>query len=183
MTTHYKLGPSKSKQWTLCQASIPYIEANRDRLPPSGSRYADEGTKAHEFGEQVLKGTITLAAVPDDFRPHVKTYVEACQVLVTPHSWVAIERQVPLFYAPDGFGTVDFLVVNASGIHVRDLKYGAGVLVESCYNKQLAIYAWSAICDIVDAGMVEFENNTRVTIHAIQPRQLDLRPLRRTTYL
>lgn len=167
---HYKLGPSKAKQWTLCTASVPYIDANRDRLPPNGSKYADEGTKAHEYGEQVLRGTLSLDKVPEDFRPHVQTYVQACQALVTPHAWVAIERQVPLFYAPDGFGTVDFLCVGASGIHVRDLKYGAGVLVESQYNKQLAIYAWSAICDLVDAGMYEFPDNTRVTIHAIQPR-------------
>lgn len=170
MPTHYKLGPSKAKQWTACTASVAYIDANRDRLPPSGSRYADEGTKAHEYGEQVLKGKIKLANVPDDFRPHVATYVEACQNLITPHAWTAIERSVPLFYAPDGFGTVDFICVSGSGIHVRDLKYGAGVLVHSNYNKQLAIYAWSAICDLVDAGIYEFPVNTRVTIHAIQPR-------------
>ena len=175
-TTHHKIGPSKSKQWTECTASISYIEANAHRLPPSGSVYADEGTKAHEYGEKVLLNQLDLRTIPDDFRQPVTDYVIAVRKLMTPHSWVGIERVVPLFYNledPTATGTVDALIVQtqpALAVHVRDYKHGAGVLVKSEFNKQLSIYAFSAIVDLEDAGLFSFPPATPVTIHAIQPR-------------
>lgn len=174
MSQHSKIGPSKAKQWTECTASVSFIEQNERRLPPErGSSYADEGTTAHRYGEEVLKGELTLDQVPDDFRPHVALYVQTCRELIpTDGSWhvVHIEEEVPLFYKPQDIGTVDFLVATKDAIHVRDLKYGAGVLVQSEHNKQLAIYAWSAIRPLLDNDLFPWPPDTVVTIHAIQPR-------------
>jgi hypothetical protein len=172
-TAHHRLGPSKSKQWTACTASIRYIEENSHRIPRGSSKYADEGTKAHEYGEQVLRGQLALSDVPSDFRLPVGKYAAACQALITPHSQVFIERSVPLFYNPedpDARGTVDFAVVSDNAIHIRDYKHGEGVLVVSDYNMQLAIYAQSIIEDLTDAGLYDFSPSMQVTIHAIQPR-------------
>lgn len=176
LRTHHKLGPSSSKRWTECTASIAYIEANTHRLPLSGSVYADEGTKAHEYGELALTNRLDLRTLPDEFRQPVTDYVVAVRKLMTPHSWVGIERVVPLFYNaedPEATGTVDAIVVQtapALAVHVRDYKHGAGVLVKSEFNKQLAIYAYSAVVDLEDAGLFSFLPATPVTIHAIQPR-------------
>ena len=168
---HSRLSPSKATQWTNCTASIPFIEENAARLPrEQSSAYADEGTEAHSWSEQVLKGDITLEAVPDEFRPHVKVYVESILALIEPGSRLLVEQRVPLFYLPEERGTVDATVITPlPKIHIRDLKYGAGVLVKSAFNKQLSIYAWSLICQLIDSG-IDLELDTPVTIHAVQPR-------------
>lgn len=173
MSTHSNLGPSKAKQWTECTASVAFIEANEHRLPRDrGSVYADEGTTAHRWCEQVLKGEVDIADVPEELRPHVGRYVETCRALIPTEGWyvLGIEREVSLFYKPTDLGTVDFLLATAGAIHIRDYKHGEGVLVHSEWNKQLAIYAWSAILPLVETGVFEWPEDTRVTIQAIQPR-------------
>lgn len=169
MSTHSRLSPSSSKAWTECTIQPSYVERNAYRIPPDrGSAYADEGTLAHKYGEEVLREMLGIDEVPDAFRPFIRTYVDSCTALLHPDSQVFIEWPVSLFYKPEDIGTVDFLAISDKGIHVRDLKYGAGVLVNSEYNKQLAIYAWSAICAL--EHLYDFPPAFPVTIHAIQPR-------------
>ncbi len=178
MSDHFHASPSSAKQWTECTASIPFIEQLRQegKIPRHSvsSAYSLEGTEAHSWGEKVLRNQITLAQVPDAFRGPVSIYVKACEDLLRPNAYRGVELRVPLFYAPEGRGTIDWFVINTDPveIHVRDLKYGEGVLVKSEFNKQLAIYAWSAILNVVDnEGTFDmFPLDTPVTIHAIQPR-------------
>ncbi len=173
MKKHARLSPSKSKQWSTCTASLDFIDSNRHRLPVENTVYADEGTRAHDWGEKALQAVFNGKPKPDippELVLPVGTYVKACAALYKPGSTIFIERKVPLFYAPDDIGTVDFAIVTGDAIHVRDYKHGEGVLVRSVENTQLAIYAWSIICDLQDAGLYEFPPSTPVTIHAIQPR-------------
>jgi len=173
VSTHSNLGPSKAKQWTECTASVQFIEENEHRLPRDrGSVYADEGTTAHRWCELVLKGEVALGDVPAALRPHVGRYVETCRALMPDGGFhvLGIEREVSLFYKPTDIGTVDFIVATAEVIHIRDYKHGEGVLVHSDWNKQLAIYAWSAILPLVETGVFDWADDTKVTIQAVQPR-------------
>ncbi|GAB6151611.1 hypothetical protein JCM17380_03610 [Desulfosporosinus burensis] len=48
-------------------------------------------------------------------------------------------------YAPEGFGTGDFVIVSDDILDVIDLKYGKGVLVSAKHNTQMMLYALGAL--------------------------------------
>lgn len=167
--THARLSPSSSKQWTACTASIAYIEANRHRIPKdTGSVWSREGTEAHDWAAKVLTGACALLDVPADFRQPVGDYCTHCMELTPAGVTPLVEVQAPLFYQPSGKGTCDFAVVSDSLVIVRDYKHGAGVLVHSEENTQLAIYAMSLIRHLED--VYNFGPDTEVNIMVYQPR-------------
>ena len=181
---HARLSPSSSKQWSTCTASLALIEANPHRvIADECSRYADEGTQAHEWAAKVLMGQVTIDQVPDgvalrdpkfpesNFREHVADYVDHCRSVTPKGVKPVIEAKVPLFYQPTETGTCDFAAMTNSVIVIRDLKYGAGVLVSSHENPQLAIYALSFIRQYGD--MMNFTKDTVVNIAVFQPRHRD----------
>lgn len=163
---HARLAPSASERWLHCTASVQACGDTRDE----GSAYANEGTEAHDWAEKVLSGKTIIDEVPENFRPHVKFYTDHCQKLMLPGFDVYIESKVPLFYSPSDSGTMDFAVVSDEVVRVRDLKYGAGVLVEAQDNPQLAIYALSLIRDLQESGLYSFGPATLVDIGIVQPR-------------
>jgi hypothetical protein len=168
--THARLAPSASHQWTQCTGSIALIEANRHRIPKDDrSVYSDEGTEAHDHAANILLGKVTLEEIPEKFREHVGAYIEHCRAAAG-DGLVEIEVKVPLFYQPDATGTCDFISVSDERVVVRDLKYGAGVLVRSHENEQLAIYALSYLREMMDAGLWNFEPDTVIDIAVFQPR-------------
>ena len=168
--THARLAPSASHQWTQCTGSIAMIEANKHRVPKEDrSVYSDEGTEAHDHAANILLGKVTAEEIPEKFREHVGAYVAHCQS-TQGEGMAEIEVQVPLFYQPDSTGTCDFISVSDSRVVVRDLKYGAGVLVSSHENEQLAIYALSYLREMMDAGLWNFEPDTIIDIAVFQPR-------------
>lgn len=137
-----------------------------------GSIASREGTRAHDFAEAILNGRKTLEDIPEEFRPHLKTYIDHCNGLVPNGHAPYVEAKVPLFYSedPEDTGTCDFCVVTDDRITVRDLKYGAGVLVEAEDNSQLAIYALSFVEDLMADGMFDFGPATIIDIGIVQPR-------------
>lgn len=177
--THARLAPSASHQWTRCTGSIAMIEANRHRIPKDDrSVYSDEGTEAHDHAANILTGKVTIDQIPEKFREHVGAYVEHCRAAAG-DGMVEVEVQVPLFYQPDSTGTCDFVAVIVRKLDngttevrvvIRDLKYGAGVLVTSFENDQLAIYGLSWIREMIDAGLWSFEPDTIIDIAVFQPR-------------
>lgn len=184
--SHARLSPSSSKRWTTCTASIGYIEANTHRIPGDGSsRYSDEGTEAHDWAEKVLNGEIEDSEVPEHFAPALE-YVAHCRTLIeeNPHSESFIEYEAALFYETEPVekerngetvmalpsGTVDFALITEEKIIIRDLKYGAGVLVEAEGNTQLAIYAMSIIKELQDEGFYSFAPDTAISLGIVQPR-------------
>lgn len=167
--THARLAPSSSKNWTLCTAAPAYVEANKHRVPKdTGSIYADEGTKAHDFAADVLLKKITPEEVPDDFREAVMSYVNHCLSHVPEGESYEVEVEVPLFYQPDETGTCDFGYVSDERVVIRDLKHGAGVLYTSHFNPQLSIYAMGFILKM--EGLYEFTDDTLIDIKVVQPR-------------
>ena len=168
---HARAAPSGSKQWMNCTASLAFVEANRHRIPEDrGSVYAQEGTDAHDWAAKVLEDEIELSAVPENFRPHVGAYVDHCREMAEGADSVWIEAEIPLFYQPSETGTCDFAAVFPKRIVIRDLKYGAGVLVDSTENSQLSIYALSLIRYLEKERNYSFDLDTEVDIAPYQPR-------------
>lgn len=171
---HSDLSPSGSKRWLSCKAQPGFIKALKKagKVPEDdNSVWSDEGTVAHDWCSDVLTGKVTLDKVPNDFKPHVKEWVEICNALKfeTGCKTPLIEQKVPLFYLPEDKGTVDFAVWGDSGIHIRDFKYGQGVFVDAEENTQLAIYALSLIRYLESKGWL-FDGDTIVTMGIFQPR-------------
>lgn len=106
--------------------------------------------------------------IDDEMAGFVSDYVQAAKdieaSMVNP--MVKIEEKLDLSWlVPGMYGTGDFVAVETLGrIHVLDLKYGRGVLVEVEDNPQLKIYALGALREN-NPDMVE---EVVVTIH--QPR-------------
>jgi len=190
---HARLSPSDSKRWTNCTASIAYQEANAHRVIDSSSREADEGTQAHEWAAKTLMNEIIISQIPLDFREPVESYVLHCRDITPngvrthldtclseadlgfdpPDHAFFVEEQIPLFYQPTETGTADFLALESSGGLVsrlwgRDYKHGAGVLVTTAENTQLAIYIYSAIVRL--SGAYKFSDDTIVDLAVVQPR-------------
>ena len=175
---HARLAPSSAKRWVHCTASVAYCEENEALLREGDTRYADEGTVAHDFAEAVLSGRTAIADVPEDFRTHVGFYVDRCRSEAEGAVFTLVESKVPLFYDPDSTGTVDFAAVFLDRIVIRDLKYGAGVMVDATHNEQLAIYALSLIRSLESDGLISYDHDTLVDIGIIQPRYRGEDPVR-----
>ena len=190
---HARLSPSDSKRWTNCTASIAFQEANDHRVIDSSSRAADEGTEAHEWAAKVLMGEITISQIPESFREPVESYCLDCFDLGVgvrsslntcveeadlgfdpPLAAYFVEEQIPLFYQPEQYGTADWLSLvcgedgTVAKLYGRDYKHGAGVLVTTEENTQLAIYVYSAIVRLQSA--YKFRDDTVIDLAIIQPR-------------
>lgn len=166
MSEHARLSASGAHRWLRCPASVD-LEAT---LPDPGSRYAEEGTKAHELAERALKARCTAMDVegdyPADMRAHVQTYVDYVAELVTDPDLLWVERRVDYgAWVPDSFGTSDAMALVGTTLHTIDLKYGAGVRVDAKNNAQGRLYglgAYDALSFIADIDCV--------ATHIVQPR-------------
>ena len=192
--SHARLSPSDSKRWTHCSSSIAYQEANAHRVAKDNSTEASKiGTEAHEWAAKLLMGKIAPIDIPDEFRSYVVDYANHCTSLVPGAELTHldtciddaqngfdpaeraffVEEEIPLFYQEEQKGTADFMAlqsVNGEVTHFygRDYKHGAGVLVTTAENTQLAIYTYSAITRL--EGAFTFTDDTIVDMSVIQPR-------------
>ena len=177
-TKHYPWGPSAAKTWRGCPGSINFAaqEKAAGNIPKDEeSEYAAEGTRAHAYVDDCLTGKIKRGDIPANFMEHLSGYLDLADDLAETvgngDCVVMHEQQVPLFYQPDVYGTLDYGVVAEDGseVTILDLKYGAGVYVTAEENDQLAIYALSLMDDLVSQGYV-FTDDTEVSMMIYQPR-------------
>lgn len=155
MTTklHAKYSASSSERWIQCPGSIKLIE--KAPTPPE-SPYAEEGTRAHEALEFILKEAIRSKGKPftlaDGLRAkyggemirHALDCLKIVHSKLSPTSQVISEAKIDLdFIIPDVFfGTLDIAIIEEFGLlTVIDYKYGAGVVVNPKKNLQLIYYA------------------------------------------
>lgn len=171
---HSRLSPSKSHTWAYCTASIPFINANLDRIPPERpGPSAIEGTKAHTVAECLVLGRPTPKYATKDMLRHGKAYAEFVHQVKGPKAGVlgwGVEYRAPLYYLKSERGTVDFYANTATGLHLVDYKYGYDP-VSSVENTQMAIYARSlaeAECD--GMYMPELQDDSVITMTIFQPR-------------
>ncbi len=177
MTTsgHAKLAPSSAYRWSVCTASPAFIATNQEAgiIPKdSSSKYADEGTEAHNHAALMLDVPAFsgfMPKLPAEMEGFVINYVHFVRQHVEPGDRVYIERTVSLFYSPEETGTVDVLIVKKSGrVVIIDLKYGQGVSVEAFENPQLGIYAESAIRELEEIETIA--DDAQIDLFIYQPR-------------
>lgn len=175
---HAEYSASGSERWLACPGSH---ELSKKAPEPSPSKYADEGTTAHECLEFLLKNR--------DLLGHDKLHAEAC-VLYTEemvhHAWKAFgwilqeaqeaeilsETEVDtssVIGVPGQFGTLDAAIIRPfDRLTVVDYKYGAGVVVDpegedGRGNPQLILYG-HGLCEKYGFDFTEVE------LVVIQPR-------------
>ena len=178
MADHAFLSASSSHRWLECPPSAKLCAAH----PARGSPFAQQGTDAHSLaayklekalGRQVKDPTPDLdyydaemADCTDAYAAFVmEQLAEAktrCQDPI-----VLVEQKLDFCrWVPDGFGTGDACIVADDTLHVIDLKYGTGIIVDAQWNPQMMCYALGLL-EAYD-GIYEIKN-VRMTI--FQPRR------------
>lgn len=171
---HAKLSPSSSDIWLNCSGSL--INQPEDE----GSTFALEGTAAHAMAEHCLTKQIDATAAPahpdwerfdsPEMRDHVQTYLDYVRRHVGDGE-LFIEQRLQIHPMFGVWGTADAVVVGKDGvIHLADLKYGQGVLVEP-ESTQLLLYAIGAAASFTWLSDVPVHT---VTVHIVQPRRNNL---------
>ena len=173
---HAVLSASSSHRWLNCNPSARLEQEFEDRETEA----AAEGTAAHALAEHKLRKALKMRSRKpvskydsDEMDTYTDGYVEfvlealeeAKQLCSDPK--VLIEQKLDFScYVPDGFGTGDCLIVADRLLHIIDLKYGQGVLVDAVENPQMMLYALGTL-RIFDC----LYNITEVSMTIYQPRR------------
>lgn len=157
---HAVLSPSSAERWLHCTPSARLEAKEKD----TGSIYAQEGTLAHAIAEVKLKEysrKLTKKAAEDELlklqksdlfytgmMDEIQEYVDFCiasKNAMAPDAVMGVEERLDLSaYAPDSFGTGDCILIDQRRIHIIDLKFGTGQVVDVVENPQLKLYALGA---------------------------------------
>lgn len=172
--SHALLSPSAAERWIHCTAA-PLLE--RD-VPDTGSPYAEDGTRAHELCELLLRGgqTTYLTSVMEGageemcsaafyYRDLVAERLTRA-MLGTPDAKLIVEARLDMTrWVPECWGTGDALIIADDVMEVIDFKYGRGVRVDAVRNAQMMLYALGAMAAYGSAYNIE-----RVRMTIVQPR-------------
>src|SRR5436190_2339583 len=177
---HAKLGPSSYDRWSTCEGSVWMS----DGQPNNVSRYAAEGTVAHEIADMVLSEQIADASegvgqsfesdgftfvVDEEMAGYVEEYVEEVRSRVTDGAILFPEQQVRIGHltgVTGAEGVADAIIGNDKRTTVIDLKYGKGVRVNAEDNGQGRLYALGALHKFRQI----FDTIEEVEIVIVQPR-------------
>ena len=173
---HALLSDPSAHRWLHCPPSAK-LTAGVTEAP---SEAALQGTAAHALAEHKLRRALRQQSKrpvskyeDDEMNTHTDDYVD--YVLeqyeqakqTTPGAVIYIEQHLDFSnVVPGGFGTGDCLIVADGTLHVIDLKYGLGVLVEAEWNPQMMLYAIGALA-LFDA-LYDIE---QVALTVFQPRR------------
>lgn len=170
---HSILSPSGSHRWLNCTPSAMLEQEFENKTTEA----AEEGTAAHAFCEHKLRKLLKLRSkrpVSDYDSDEMQECTDAYVDFVNEQLEIAKQRcNDPLIlveekvdfsrYVPDGFGTVDCLIISDDELHIVDFKYGQGVLVDAFDNPQMKCYALGALetygnlYDITNVSMSIFQ--------------------------
>ncbi|MGG3383058.1 DUF2800 domain-containing protein [Heyndrickxia faecalis] len=158
---HALLSASSAHRWLICTPSARLEE----QFPDTTSDYAREGTLAHEIAELKLRKQFTEPMsqstysrrlnkfkkhelYQEEMLKHTDTYLDYLREItigMDVQPYVAVERQIDFSQVvPEGFGTVDCLIIGGDTLYITDFKYGKGVLVSAEDNPQMKLYALGA---------------------------------------
>lgn len=144
---HAVLSASSSHRWLHCNPSARLELEFEDRETEA----AAEGTAAHALAEHKLRKALKMRSTrpvskydSDEMEMYTDSYLEFVLEAIEearqdcPDPNVLIEQRLDFScYVPDGFGTGDCLIVADKLLHIIDLKYGQGVLVNAEENPQM----------------------------------------------
>jgi hypothetical protein len=152
---HAVLSASSAHRWLNCAPSARLEQTFADRE----TQAAAEGSAAHALAEHKLRRALKLqtkrpvsAYDSDEMDAYTDGYVQFVW-----RRWprrgrnartlsFLIEQKLDFSrWVPEGFGTGDALIVADDTLHILDLKYGQGVLVEAERNPQMMLYALGAL--------------------------------------
>lgn len=173
LNKHAILSASASHRWLECTPSAR-LELEFDN---QDSEAAKEGTAAHALAEHKLKKALHMRSRrpvseydSDEMEECTDNYVAFVMELVAKTKEtckdpiVLIEQHLDFSeYVPDGFGTGDCVLVSDNTLHIVDLKYGMGILVDAENNPQMKLYAlgalglFDALYDIREVSMTIFQ--------------------------
>ena len=173
---HAILSASSSHRWLNCNPSARLEREFADRETTA----AAEGTAAHALAEHKLKRRLKLRSErpvspfdTDEMEVCTDDYADFVMEQVTterrrdPNTQVFIEQRLDFScYVPEGFGTGDCLIVSRGRIHIIDLKYGMGLLVDSEENPQMKLYALAALTQYEEQYQIK-----KVKLTIFQPRR------------
>lgn len=175
---HAFLSASASHRWINCPPSAQLCADLKD----TGSDYARQGTDAHALCEYKVLAALSadytdptedleffdkeMDACTDEYRNYIlEQYEEAKKCCKDP--LILVEQRLDFSrWVPEGFGTGDCLIVADDVLHIIDMKYGLGILVEAEDNPQMRCYALGAL-DTYD-GIYDIKT-VKMTI--FQPRR------------
>lgn len=183
MGEHSINGPSSFSRRIGCPGS-----ANMELpLPNTSSKFAAEGTAAHELGELCLRdnsdpedyegekvsvdnqdGTYSYFVIDQDMIDAVKIYVDYCRELQVEGQYFIESKFALPFLGENQKGTADHVAVKNKILHVTDYKHGRGVPVDAIGNVQGVCYGLGA-ADTIEQTLPDLEWDVlRITI--VQPR-------------
>lgn len=174
--SHALLSASGAHRWATCAPSLRLEAA----FPNTSSKFASEGTAAHELGSWALSNGKHPSEYPethieaDGLRfpvapmvEHVVKYVDLVRKMAAGGN-LLVEQRVNYsdwIGVDDSFGTSDSVILFDDRCVVIDLKYGMGVKVDAEENEQLMLYALGALYEYEMLG--DFQS---VTVVICQPR-------------
>src|ERR1043165_5365374 len=167
---HAKLAPSKAHRWVTCPGSIAFCDAN-NITERTGSAYAEEGTRAHEYAAWLLKGAKPpVPAHDDEMVSYVSVYTGAVRRAAEGKQlMVEVPIDISMWTGElDAKGTSDAIIFGGTTLEVHDLKYGEGVLVSAFHNAHLQVYALAAL-SLVEGLTGDEITDIKLVIH--QPRR------------
>ena len=173
---HALLSASSSHRWLNCNPSARLEREFADRETAA----AAEGTAAHALAEHKLKRRLKLRSErpvspfdTEEMEICTDDYADFVMEQVTkerrrdPDTQVFIEQRLDFScYVPEGFGTGDCLIVSKGRLHIIDLKYGMGLLVDSEENPQMKLYALAALTQYEEQYQIK-----KVKLTIFQPRR------------
>jgi hypothetical protein len=173
MGRHAVLSASSSHRWTKCTPAAR-LELEFDDTESSA---AAEGTAAHALAEHKLRRALKMRSKKpispfdcDEMDEYTDAYVDFVleQLELAKQSCsdplVLIEQHLDFSkYVPDGFGTGDCILISDKALHIIDLKYGMGILVNAERNSQMMLYSlgaleiYDSLYDINEVSMTVFQ--------------------------
>lgn len=163
---HALLSASGSERWMNCTASPKY---SLEFPTPESSKYAEEGTRAHELAERILRGHPIHGSADAEMLKYVSEYTDYV-LKRSLEKRLSIEESSNLTWLHPELkrGTADAVIRGDWEIEVIDLKYGAGTPVSPEENSQLMMYALMALWD--QERQVIDQTYEKVIITVVQPR-------------
>lgn len=139
MSEHAVFSPSSAERFMTCPASVQRSIG----IPDTPSKYATEGTNAHDHAKEVL---LSRAGLDLETFPGLGQYVDFCTDLMASAKVMGgqfwVEERV--YLSDELHGTPDFVAMVGDKLHIVDLKYGYEA-VPAKENKQLMYYAAAAM--------------------------------------